>query len=294
MVFRKFVEVGRVVIVNYGPLVGKLAVIVDILTTTKALIQGLKGGIRRQEISLRRVTLTDYNNFSEIRLVRLVSEIRSCRKGIRSFAERNRVACGAGILRKGIVIEENPVGINAVISAIRLLVSAVKNCDNFLSLVFTAEYFLKSKAVQSIRSFRMVCFQSLFVHVLHFSCDDQIAMIFLFFSGKETASVCKTVNSLAEHDRPIVYEGILDEGIIGQIKPDGVQKGDTAFPTGKRLFSLLGKHCSNIDSFRNAGFCQRPSMYAKQYHHQENNGRNLLHKNTSFIKWETMQKNGNK
>ena len=58
--FRKFVEVGRVVIVNYGPLVGKLAVIVDILTTTKALIQGLKGGIRRQEISLRRVTLTDY------------------------------------------------------------------------------------------------------------------------------------------------------------------------------------------------------------------------------------------
>ena len=45
---------------NYGPLVGKLAVIVDILTTTKALIQGLKGGIKRQEISLRRVTLTDY------------------------------------------------------------------------------------------------------------------------------------------------------------------------------------------------------------------------------------------
>ena len=60
MVFRRFVEVGRVIIVNYGPLVGKLAVIVDILTTTKVLIQGLKGGIRRQELSLRRVTLTDY------------------------------------------------------------------------------------------------------------------------------------------------------------------------------------------------------------------------------------------
>ena len=60
MVFRRFVEVGRVIIVNYGPLVGKLAVIVDILTTTKALIQGLKGGIKRQELSLRRVTLTYY------------------------------------------------------------------------------------------------------------------------------------------------------------------------------------------------------------------------------------------
>ena len=59
MVFRRFVEVGRVIIVNYGPLVGKLAVIVDILTTTKVLVQGLKGGVRRQELSLRRVTLTD-------------------------------------------------------------------------------------------------------------------------------------------------------------------------------------------------------------------------------------------
>ena len=60
MVFKRFVEVGRVIIVNYGPLIGKLAVIVDILTTTKVLVQGVKGGIRRQELSLRRVTLTDY------------------------------------------------------------------------------------------------------------------------------------------------------------------------------------------------------------------------------------------
>ena len=60
MVFKRFVEVGRVIVVNYGPLTGKLAVIVDILTTTKVVIQGLKGGVRRQELSLRRVTLTDF------------------------------------------------------------------------------------------------------------------------------------------------------------------------------------------------------------------------------------------
>ena len=60
MVFRRFVVVGRVIIINYGPLTGKLAIIVDILTTTKVIIQGLKGGVRRQELSLRRVTLTDY------------------------------------------------------------------------------------------------------------------------------------------------------------------------------------------------------------------------------------------
>ena len=59
MVFKRFVEVGRVIIINYGPLTGKLAVIVDILTTTKVLVQGVKGGVRRQELSLNRVTLTD-------------------------------------------------------------------------------------------------------------------------------------------------------------------------------------------------------------------------------------------
>ena len=59
MVFKRFVEVGRVIIINYGPLTGKLAVIVDILTTTKVIVQGLKDGVRRQELSLRRVTLTD-------------------------------------------------------------------------------------------------------------------------------------------------------------------------------------------------------------------------------------------
>ena len=60
MVFRKFVEIGRVVVINYGPLTGKLAVIVDILNTSKVLVHGPKEGVRRQEISLRRITLTDF------------------------------------------------------------------------------------------------------------------------------------------------------------------------------------------------------------------------------------------
>ena len=54
MGFKKFVEIGRVAIVNYGPLAGKVAVIVDILNTTRVLIHGPKEGVRRQEISLKR------------------------------------------------------------------------------------------------------------------------------------------------------------------------------------------------------------------------------------------------
>ena len=60
MGFKKFVEIGRVAIVNYGPLAGKVAVIVDILNTTRVLIHGPKEGVRRQEISLKRLTLTDF------------------------------------------------------------------------------------------------------------------------------------------------------------------------------------------------------------------------------------------
>jgi large subunit ribosomal protein L14e len=59
MVFRKYVEIGRVVFVNFGPLAGRLAVIVDILNTSKLLISGPTTGVRRQEISINRVSLTD-------------------------------------------------------------------------------------------------------------------------------------------------------------------------------------------------------------------------------------------
>ena len=48
MVFKKFVEIGRIVVINYGPLAGKLAVIVDILNTTRVLVHGPKEGVRKQ------------------------------------------------------------------------------------------------------------------------------------------------------------------------------------------------------------------------------------------------------
>ena len=59
MAFTRFVEVGRVVLVNFGPLNGRLAVIVDIISTNRVLIEGPSTGVKRQEISLRRVSLTD-------------------------------------------------------------------------------------------------------------------------------------------------------------------------------------------------------------------------------------------
>ena len=58
--FKRFVEVGRVVLINYGPLAGRLAVIVEIINTVKLLIDGPTTNVRRQEISIRRLSLTDF------------------------------------------------------------------------------------------------------------------------------------------------------------------------------------------------------------------------------------------
>eukprot|EP00727_Mastigamoeba_balamuthi_P011129 m51a1_g6639 putative 60S ribosomal protein L14e (180) ;mRNA; f:107658-108346 len=60
MVFRRFVEVGRVVLVNYGPDMGKLATIIDVVDANRVLIDGPNAitGVPRQVISLKRVILT--------------------------------------------------------------------------------------------------------------------------------------------------------------------------------------------------------------------------------------------
>lgn len=55
-------EVGRVVLINYGPEEGKLATVIDIVDQNKCLIDGPADltGVSRQMISYTRVSLTDY------------------------------------------------------------------------------------------------------------------------------------------------------------------------------------------------------------------------------------------
>lgn len=62
MPFSKYVEVGRVVLINYGPLTGKLATIIDIVDQNKCLIDGPAEltGVTRQVISYKRIALTDF------------------------------------------------------------------------------------------------------------------------------------------------------------------------------------------------------------------------------------------
>jgi len=55
-----FVEVGRVVCVNYGPEAGKLCVIVDIVNQNFALVDGgnAEGGIGRVQLNFKHMALT--------------------------------------------------------------------------------------------------------------------------------------------------------------------------------------------------------------------------------------------
>ena len=61
MVFKRYVEVGRVVLVNYGDDAGKLATIIDVVDQNKCLIDGPTNitGVNRQVISYGRLALTD-------------------------------------------------------------------------------------------------------------------------------------------------------------------------------------------------------------------------------------------
>lgn len=61
MGFSRYVEVGRVVLITYGPDAGKLATVIDIVDQNKCLIDGPEEmtGVSRQVISYSRITLTD-------------------------------------------------------------------------------------------------------------------------------------------------------------------------------------------------------------------------------------------
>ena len=58
--FTRFVEVGRVAYISYGPNFGKLCTIVDIVDGKRVLVDGPATGVKRQQISVDRLYLTDF------------------------------------------------------------------------------------------------------------------------------------------------------------------------------------------------------------------------------------------
>ncbi|KAN0136187.1 60S ribosomal protein [Lactarius tabidus] len=59
--FKRFVEVGRVVLLKGGPHAGRIAVIVEIIDHNRAIIDGPTTGVPRQSFPYRHLTLTSLN-----------------------------------------------------------------------------------------------------------------------------------------------------------------------------------------------------------------------------------------
>ncbi|KAG5177524.1 ribosomal protein L14-domain-containing protein [Tribonema minus] len=86
MGFTRFVEIGRVALINYGPDEGKLCTIIDVVDHNKALIDGPEEltGVKRQMIPFKRLALTDFK----------VKILRNARQGTlkKAFAEADVLA----------------------------------------------------------------------------------------------------------------------------------------------------------------------------------------------------------
>lgn len=61
MVFTRFVEVGRVCLVTFGPMQGKLCTIINVVDGNRALVDGPEQitGVKRQIINFKRLSLTE-------------------------------------------------------------------------------------------------------------------------------------------------------------------------------------------------------------------------------------------
>ncbi|TCD71027.1 hypothetical protein EIP91_000526 [Steccherinum ochraceum] len=58
--FKRFVEVGRVVLLKSGPSEGRIAIVAEIIDHNRAIIDGPTTGVPRQSFPFRHLTLTPF------------------------------------------------------------------------------------------------------------------------------------------------------------------------------------------------------------------------------------------
>ncbi|KAF9449720.1 hypothetical protein P691DRAFT_758816 [Macrolepiota fuliginosa MF-IS2] len=81
--FKRFVEVGRVVLLNNGPFSGKIAVIAEIIDHNRAIIDGPTTGVPRQAFPYKHLLLTP---------IKLTQLPRAAGSGvIRKFVEKEGI-----------------------------------------------------------------------------------------------------------------------------------------------------------------------------------------------------------
>eukprot|EP00324_Dicrateria_rotunda_P004071 CAMPEP_0206158946 /NCGR_PEP_ID=MMETSP1474-20131121/5306_1 /ASSEMBLY_ACC=CAM_ASM_001110 /TAXON_ID=97495 /ORGANISM="Imantonia sp., Strain RCC918" /LENGTH=130 /DNA_ID=CAMNT_0053559303 /DNA_START=40 /DNA_END=432 /DNA_ORIENTATION=+ len=99
VLFKRFVEIGRVVQITFGPDAGKVATIVDVIDQNRVLVDGPEKltGVHRHEINIKRISLTDIkvaakHNASHKQLVSLWTADDVMAKYEASSAGKKRIA----------------------------------------------------------------------------------------------------------------------------------------------------------------------------------------------------------
>ena len=94
MGYKRFVEVGRVALINYGEQYGKLCVIMDVLDHNRCLIDGPTTGVARQVINFRRIALTDI--VVKVARTNKTSTLKSKLEGLETSIQDQFDACAWG------------------------------------------------------------------------------------------------------------------------------------------------------------------------------------------------------
>lgn len=97
MVQSRFVEIGRVAYVNYGPEQGKLCTIIDVIDGRRALVDGTSTGVLRQQIPFARLSLTEFvipvkRNQSSANVTKIFAENEIIKKWEASTAGRSEAS----------------------------------------------------------------------------------------------------------------------------------------------------------------------------------------------------------
>ena len=83
MPFQRFVEIGRIAVLNDGPKAGQIAAIVDVIDQNRVLIDGPCSGVERQEYRIKNLQLTP---------LRVVFPFSSRTKVVRKAWEEEKVS----------------------------------------------------------------------------------------------------------------------------------------------------------------------------------------------------------
>ena len=107
MSFCRYVEIGRVCLITYGPDAGKLATIVDVMDNNRVLVDGPQPltGVHRHAVNVKRIQLTD------IKIGAKLNSSQKCATG-RAAATPSLPRAGLGGLRHGNALR--PAGSSAI------------------------------------------------------------------------------------------------------------------------------------------------------------------------------------